>query len=411
MMRERTFLGIQRWLMGLCVVLTLLFLIVFFPLRQRDKQLEQEVYSHFSELVSLNRTSPYQVGLDAQSVRANLEEVKPQIRRIRNLYLNQIKMLELPDSVQKRVKDPFQTFEYILARNELSAALSAKAKEKKVALDPSVLNGLPEYRYGMPDPQSLWIRLHSCERILNSMIDAVPTTIQSFSLLLDREYYHLSNTNGIFVEGSMQHSGDRGMVSRGNTSTNQVKKEVLFIEIPANIKFVGNMESVISFLRDFQGKLPPSMELRTDLSDAVKPVELVEEGAPQAAEPASAETQKPEAPQQEATPEAAQGTDKEPAKGVPPPENKPAEAAPAKAPDQPAPPPPAAPAPAPTPAETPEAAPAAAPEGAEPAVEPALKNSLFLGPFELHISPDNPDHVVLNAIVSIVFRLPQEGEK
>ncbi|MBR5604820.1 MAG: hypothetical protein IKW70_00120, partial [Verrucomicrobia bacterium] len=37
-----------------------------------------------------------------------------------------------------------------------------------------------------------------------------------------------------------------------------------------------------------------------------------------------------------------------------------------------------------------------------------FKNSIFLGPFELYISPANPDFVTLNAIVSCVYRIPEE---
>jgi hypothetical protein len=90
--------------------------------------------------MELNRNSPYLVGTDASSVETNLVEIKPRINLLRQAYLRQIKLLRLPKEIQKRVHDPFQTFEFILARNDLSSALDAKAKEKKVSLDPSVFD-------------------------------------------------------------------------------------------------------------------------------------------------------------------------------------------------------------------------------------------------------------------------------
>ena len=191
MIRERTFLRIQKFIFALCVLLSLFFIFVFIPLLDRNKRLDEEVQESYRELMELNYNSPYKVGVDASSVETNLVEIKSKIGLLRKAYLRQIKLLRLPKEIQKRVRDPFQTFEFILARNELSSELDAKAKEKKISLDPLVLTGLPEYHYGMPAPQLLWTRLQACDRILNSLIDASPALIQSFSLQPDKEYYRI----------------------------------------------------------------------------------------------------------------------------------------------------------------------------------------------------------------------------
>ena len=232
MIRERTFLRIQKFIFALCILLSLFFIFVFIPLLDRNKRLEAEVQKSYRDLMELNHNSPYQVGVDASSVETNLVEIKPRINLLRQAYLRQIKLLRLPKEIQKRVHDPFQTFEFILARNELSSDLDAKAKEKKVSLDPSVLTGLPEYHYGMPDPQLLWTRLQACDRVLNSLIDAGPTLIQSFSLQPDKEYYRLPDEAAIAQSQDKTPASNKGPNSSSQTATtNQSPQEVFFWEI------------------------------------------------------------------------------------------------------------------------------------------------------------------------------------
>lgn len=395
MIRERTFLRIQKFIFALCILLSLFFIFVFIPLLDRNKRLEEEVQESYRDLMELNRNSPYLVGTDASSVETNLVEIKPRINLLRQAYLRQIKLLRLPKEIQKRVHDPFQTFEFILARNDLSSALDAKAKEKKVSLDPSVLTGLPEYHYGMPDPQLLWTRLQACDRVLNSLIDVGPTLIQSFSLQPDKEYYRVSDKAFIAQNQVKVPAPNRGPNASSQTvATNQPPREVLFLEIPVHVRFVGSMESVLSFLRDFDGSIPPSlekeMETETEMGgqaiktnnppvskaaqvaqkeDIAKDASLPSEGQTGAAEG----VKQPEAKKEgEAVPEV---------QAKPPVENPPDKDAAEK------------------------------PSLEKNGEETVFKNSLFLGPFELHISPDNPDHVVLNAIVCSVFSMLPEVEK
>lgn len=393
MIRERTFLRIQKFIFALCILLSLFFIFVFIPLLDRNKRLEAEVQESYRDLMELNHNSPYLVGVDASSVETNLVEIKPRINLLRQAYLRQIKLLRLPKEIQKRVHDPFQTFEFILARNELSSDLDAKAKEKKVSLDPSVLTGLPEYHYGMPDPQLLWTRLQACDRVLNSLIDAGPTLIQSFSLQPDKEYYRLPDEAAIAQSQDKTPASNKGPNSSSQTATtNQPPQEVLFWEIPVHVRFVGSMESVLSFLRDFDGSIPLSLEKEMEAevggkaiitnnppASAPAPVAQKEAIAKDTSLPLEGLAAAAEGPQQpsgnnegEAVPEV---------QAKPPVEN---------------------------------------PPGKDAAEKPSLenngentvfKNSLFLGPFELHISPDNPDHVVLNAIVSSVFSLLPEVKK
>lgn len=393
MIRERTFLRIQKFIFALCILLSLFFVFVFIPLLDRNKRLKEEVQESYRDLMELNRNSPYHVGTDASSVETNLVEIKPRINLLRQAYLRQIKLLRLPKEIQKRVHDPFQTFEFILARNELSSALDAKAKEKKVSLDPSVLTGLPEYHYGMPDPQLLWTRLQACDRVLNSLIDVGPTLIQSFSLQPDKEYYRVSDKAFIAQNQVKVPAPNRGPNASSQTvATNQPPREVLFLEIPVHVRFVGSMESVLSFLRDFDGSIPPSLEkeMEAEMSgQAIKtkkppasvpaPVAQKEVVAEDATLPSEGQTAVAEGVQQPAVKEEEEEVSDVQAK---PPVENPSDKDAAKK-----------------------------PSSEKNEEETVFKNSLFLGPFELHISPENPDHVVLNAIVSSVFSLLSEVEK
>ncbi len=393
MIRERTFLRIQKFIFALCILLSLFFIFVFIPLLDRNKRLEAEVQESYRDLMELNRNSPYVVGIDASSVETNLVEIKPRINLLRQAYLRQIKLLRLPKEIQKRIHDPFQTFEFILARNELSSALDAKAKEKKVTLDTSVLTGLPEYHYGMPDPQLLWTRLQACDRVLNSLIDVGPTLIQSFSLQPDKEYYRVPDEAVIAQNQVKAPAPTRGPNASSQTAaTNQPPREVLFLEIPVHVRFVGSMESVLSFLRDFDGSIPSSLEkemeaemggqsikTNTPLTTAPTPVAQKEIITEDASLPSEGKTVAAEGAQQPAAKKEGEEVSEVQAKS--PVENPPDKDAAEK------------------------------PSLDKNEEKTVFKNTLFLGPFEVHISPDNPDHVVLNTIVSSVFSLLPEVEK
>ena len=388
MIREKTYLGLQNLLLFLCVGLSLLFLFIFVPLHGHNKNLQNKVESLFNQLVLINKTSAYKIGFDKQTVETNLHEIQPRIRMLRNTYLRQIKMLELPQETLKRYLDPFQTFEFILVRNELSAKLSALAQEKKVALDQAVLNSLPEYDYGMTNSQFLWVKLQTCQRILESAISATPASIDAFNVLAEKTPFSEDaiSTN----HTTIKNSGDKKNVSL-NTKDH-------FIEIPVNIKFTGSTESVLAFLRDFEGSLPQSMEPQLMIDNKSQAAaQVATENESGVAENLTENTEtNPD--QSEESSDTSKVTDTEQPAA---PEEKTEE----KTPENP-----------PTPADTPDSPESSVQPPAEQISEnpgeeiPEIpfKNSIFLGPFELYISPANSDFVTLNAIVSCVYRIPEE---
>lgn len=385
MIREKTYLGLQKLLLLLCVGVTLLFLFIFVPLYGHNKNLQNKVESLFNQLVLINKTSTYKIGFDKQTVETNLHEIQPRIRMLRNTYLRQIKMLELPQETLKRYLDPFQAFAFILVRNELSAKLIALAQGKKVALEPSVLNSLPEYDYGMTNSQFLWIKLQTCQRILESAISASPASIDTFNILEEKTPFSedVMSTN----HTSIKNSGDRQNISQDTKDH--------FIEVPVSIKFTGSTESVLTFLRDFEGSLPQSMEpqlLIDDKSQADTAQDITEN------ESAGTENTGTNLVQSEKSSDTSKVTDTEQPAA-------PEEKAEEKTPEA-----------TPTPADTPDSStPTDQPPAeqvsenlADEIPEIPFKNSIFLGPFELYISPTNPDFVTLNAIVSCVYRIPEE---
>lgn len=124
MMSEQTFHKVQRLLEILCLIFTLLIALIFIPLCNNNESLEEKVQQNYTQLMMLNRNTPYEVGLDINTVQTNLNAIKPQIERLRHNYLCQIQMLALPKDVIEHLKHTFQTFEYILTRNELSNQLN-----------------------------------------------------------------------------------------------------------------------------------------------------------------------------------------------------------------------------------------------------------------------------------------------
>ena len=142
------------------------------------------------------------------------------------------------------------------------------------------------------------------------------------------------------------------------SSTNQINQLPLFIQIPIHVQFTGTMESVVNFLKNAIGALPKNKEnLSTTKSnittvfspsqDFIGPLQPLT-NTQSLSEPTVSQTSVPN----EDT--AVSILQKE---------------------------------------------------------SSSERNNLFLGPFVIYIAPDNPDHVVFNAIINSFFLMPQQKER
>lgn len=353
MIREQTFQILQRVLIVICILISLLFAVLYIPISKYNQSLEEEVMMNYKRLVSLNNNSSYQIGLDAKTVQFNLEAIQPQLQQIRSTYLEQIEKLHLPSNTLHQYMRPFQAFEYILSRKELCESLNTNAQVHNVALSDEVLSHVPEYNYGMESPQMLWISLHACKRTLEAMIESSPAVISAFDIFPIENHY---STN--LIEKLSQTNRTAKTTIKTASSTNQIDQLPLFIQIPIHVQFTGTMESVVNFLKNAIGALPKNKEnLSTTKSnittvfspsqDFIGPLQPLT-NTQSLSEPTVSQTSVPN----EDT--AVSILQKE---------------------------------------------------------SSSERNNLFLGPFVIYIAPDNPDHVVFNAIINSFFLMPQQKER
>ena len=231
MIRERTFRKIHHILFTLSLLLTLLGIFCLFPLYQYSNNLSVQIQQDKNQLLQLNHTNPYQIGITWENIQTNINNVEPQIKRLRSRYQNLFKTLELPPETYKRVSAPFQTFDYIMARNETIQNLTAQAAQANVALAQNVLNIIPEYRYGITNQHTLWVKMTACQRVIQALIQAKPTTIQDIQLFDTRIYDY-------------------------NTSTNTNSTPIHFYEYPFLIKITAPIQAIDTLLKDFRGIAP-----------------------------------------------------------------------------------------------------------------------------------------------------------
>ena len=237
-----------------------------------------------------------------------------------------------------------------MARNETIQNLTAQAAQANVALAQNVLNIIPEYRYGITNQHSLWVKMTACQRVIQALIQAKPTAIQDIQLFDTRIYDY-------------------------NTSTNTNSTPVHFYEYPFLIKITAPIQAIDTLLKDFRGIAPATNTI------SITNIITITNFPP----PITNATEQP-ATEQPATeqPATEQPATEQPAAEQPAAEQPAAEAA-------------AEPAPAPEPEIITKE------EITQETTITELKNSIYLGPFQLYISPDDRNQVTLEAIISIIY--------
>jgi len=381
MKREQTFRSLQSILVFLAGILSVIFLLVLVPMTIHLHNLNNTALSQKEELTRLVKEGSIDINHSLRSQQNYLNTLEKQINEDTTNLLKYIQLSTIPENILRKMKSPDFSLDYFNGtRNEIAANITKLAADKAVALGETILAGEPQAPQSWfqsqfsntPQLYELWLDLISYERIVTSLIGAVPSKIDAVTI-------------------------NPYVTDKKSTLTNM-------IQIPVNVVFTGTTESVVQFLKDLNNKP------RT-LSELLSPPKLPEntpapEPQPASEQPAQTQTDTPTpeaAPADNPTAEAqpAPETAETPA---PEPETKPASEQPTQ-PQADAPAPEAAPADNPT-AEaqpTPETAETPAPEP-EPDPEPDPKHfSIFLDSFMISIAPTDPNLVIFRGTVSCMF--------
>lgn len=175
------------------------YLLVFLPLDHKAKNLDEPLQKAWNRLAtSLDKSnSP---ALDFSFVTNQFFETRQSLAKLSEATQEASARLELPGALQSRLTSPFQLVEY---QNELSKEmdeLDRRAKQQKVAVDPMVFAGFPEYTAAVEDPALLWAALFFTESVLDTAVRCQVESIHSLDVGLSLTNAPLSSPASRWAE-------------------------------------------------------------------------------------------------------------------------------------------------------------------------------------------------------------------
>lgn len=163
-------------------VLVGVYLFYFLPTDRRARELDNPLRREWRALTaSLGDSNA--VTIDFLNITNRLDQTKRSLGLIRGTRETTVRLLALdPGLREKLAEGSFQLIDYQIATSQRKDALASLAKKEKVALDPSVLIGFPEYTVEVAQPELLWAYLSMVNGLLTGAIQAKVTAIHSLSV-------------------------------------------------------------------------------------------------------------------------------------------------------------------------------------------------------------------------------------
>lgn len=186
------------------LVLVLYYASVFKPLSRRVDDLDGPLTNLWHSFVTTNRTHEACAGLDFTLVDQRVEELRGALKHLESAQSAVQTRLKLPPEVNARLAEPFQLIDFQNDRSRQAEALTRLAKEKGVACEPAVLNGLPEYSVDLVDPRLLWPRLYFANQLLLAAVHSKVAGLRSLTQLPSISHRKDSVGDGLLEELPMR---------------------------------------------------------------------------------------------------------------------------------------------------------------------------------------------------------------
>jgi hypothetical protein len=160
------------------------YLLVFVPLANQAERLDQPLKEAWRKLAgSLDQTNA--LSLDFVHITNQLAETRQALAILENTRKKTVLRLQLEPTLRARMNSGFQLVEYQNERSKQMDELEKNAKQQRVAVDPAVFNGFPEYTIDVKEPPLLWAALAATEDMLNLAIRCKVTGITSLEVPLN----------------------------------------------------------------------------------------------------------------------------------------------------------------------------------------------------------------------------------
>lgn len=145
------------------------YLMVFLPLDHRAKSLDIPLEKAWQNLAaSLGR--PKASAIDFGSISNQLTTTREALGRLAEARTKTLGRMEIADALNDSLNQSFQLLEYQNRRGKEVEDVSRLAAQKKVAIDPAVFAGYPDFTFETRQPELLWAALAYIDALLRTAI-------------------------------------------------------------------------------------------------------------------------------------------------------------------------------------------------------------------------------------------------
>lgn len=186
-----------------CLVLIAYYLLVFVPLANRARRLDEPLQKGWQRLAaSVDQTNA--VALDFQRITNQLNETRHELALLEDARKKAAMRLELPGPLRAKLNAPFQLVDYQIERSKQIDDVERKARQEKISVDPGVFAGFPEHTADMVEPALLWSALAMTDDLLQTALRCKVAAIHSLEVAVAFTNASWGDSTGAWAEIPLQ---------------------------------------------------------------------------------------------------------------------------------------------------------------------------------------------------------------
>ncbi len=177
----------SRSLLTFILGIALFYFLVLVPLDRKVKGLNKPLETSWAKLGQSINTNKLGGALDINAMNEVTSTMESAFSKFTDAEADLISRVLLPEETQSKMEQSFQLVEYENALVALEGQLLKSAGEKKVVLNPEVIQGLPKHEIGLSEANLLWADLAFAKYILSLAIECHFDSVVSFEWLESTE--------------------------------------------------------------------------------------------------------------------------------------------------------------------------------------------------------------------------------
>lgn len=168
-----------------CLLLTLgvtaYYLLIYRPIHARALDLDIPLEQAWSQLEGANQRTLTQDRLDLDQISRGLRQLEKNFTGTTNANQRLLSRVRINPDYTARAQNPFQLIDFQNERQITIEALNRAANQRSIAIATDVFDGFPQYLSNQTDPEYLWHELALTRHLIESMVFAEISEIQSLA--------------------------------------------------------------------------------------------------------------------------------------------------------------------------------------------------------------------------------------